>query len=180
MSCLIAKGRLKGCKDGMGGVKRVWFINDSQLSLSQLTFDGTTPNIITAVSITPTPVSAYQYDLRANAGFTQTANVSKENGTTFFAQELMLTLHDINAQSNNEFKLLAYGTYKIIVETNNGKYMMVGLTRGADMTEGSVASGTAEGDLNGYTMKFVANEYEPAYFLDSDPATVGFSVVVGA
>ena len=58
--------------------------------------------------------------------------------------------------------------------------MMVGLTRGADMTEGSVASGTAEGDLNGYTMKFVANEYEPAYFLDSDPATVGFSVVVGA
>lgn len=177
MSCLISKGRLKGCKDGMGGVKRVWFINDSQLELSDLTFDGTNPNVITAVSGS---ISAYQYDLRANAGFTQTANVSKENGTTYFAQELTLTLHDINAQSNNEFRLLAYGTYKIIVETNNGKYMMVGLIRGADMTEGAISSGTAEGDLNGYTMKFSAMEYEPAYFLDADPAGVGFAVVVGA
>jgi hypothetical protein len=179
MSCLLTKGRLKGCKNGMGGVKRVWFVNDSQLTLDRLTVNGLNSNIITDVSVDPTPINAYQYDLRANAGLNQTANVSKENGTTFFGQELTLTLHDINAQSNNEFKLLAYGTYKVIVELNTGVYMLIGLTRGADMTEGSIASGTAEGDLNGYTMKFMANEYEPAYFLDDAPSNIGFNVIVG-
>jgi hypothetical protein len=43
---------------------------------------------------------------------------------------------------------------------------MVGLERGADMTAGSINSGTALGDFNGYNLTFTAQENYPANFID--------------
>ena len=42
----------------------------------------------------------------------------------------------------------------------------MGLTQGADVTAGTVSSGSALGDFNGYNLTFESMEVSPANFLD--------------
>ena len=46
--------------------------------------------------------------------------------------------------------------------------------------EKQFVTGQAMNDLSGYTLTLTGMEKKPANFLDSDPATVGFTVVVQA
>lgn len=175
LSCIVSKGRLKGCKDGVSGVMNVYFINELPVSALTKDVDG----VITAVSTSPTVYQAYKYELRADAEFMQTINVSDQNGTTFFEQKLTIALHHLDAVSHKEIKLLAYGSPKIIVETNDGKYFLMGEAKSCNMTAGSIASGKALGDFNGYNLEFTAREASYAPFLNASPATIGFTVVSG-
>ena len=43
---------------------------------------------------------------------------------------------------------------------------MCGVDNGAEVTTAAISSGTAMGDLSGYTITLVANEKIPAPFLD--------------
>jgi hypothetical protein len=43
---------------------------------------------------------------------------------------------------------------------------MAGLDQGCDVTAGTVSSGTAMGDFNGYNLTFTGMEKSPAYFID--------------
>jgi hypothetical protein len=43
---------------------------------------------------------------------------------------------------------------------------LAGFNRGLDVTAGTVANGTAMGDLSGYTLTFTGMENVPANFLD--------------
>jgi hypothetical protein len=43
---------------------------------------------------------------------------------------------------------------------------LAGLEQGCDVTAGTVSSGTAMGDFNGYNLTFTAMERIPANFLD--------------
>ena len=64
---------------------------------------------------------------------------------------------------------------------------MMGLENGADASAGTISTGTAMGDLSGYTMTLVANEKLPANFMsgatDADPfagmSTGNPTIVVG-
>jgi hypothetical protein len=46
------------------------------------------------------------------------------------------------------------------------QFFLMGLTQGADVTAGTVSSGSALGDFNGYNLTFEAMEVSPANFLD--------------
>jgi hypothetical protein len=48
---------------------------------------------------------------------------------------------------------------------------MVGLDQGADVTAGSISSGTAMGDFNGYNLTFTAMEKIPANFINCTTET---------
>ena len=54
--------------------------------------------------------------------------------------------------------LLAKNLLSAVVKDNNGKFWMLGLVRGLDITAGSSQSGTAEGDRSGYTLTFTGKE----------------------
>ena len=45
--------------------------------------------------------------------------------------------------------------------------MQFGLVHGCEVTGGSIVSGTAFGDLSGYTLTFTAQEAKPANFIQS-------------
>ena len=68
--------------------------------------------------------------------------------------------------THKQIKLLAYGRPNIIVENNNGQFFIAGLVRGMDVTAGTIANGTALGDMTGYTLTFTGQEAVPANFLD--------------
>ncbi len=110
-----------------------------------------------------------------SSSLTQTVNASVENGTVFYTQVLSLVLNKPVAADITEVQNLAKGRLAIVVQDNNDNYFVLGHTRGAELTGGSIATGTALGDLNGYTLEFTGEEAIPAPFLDSTGGNLTFT-----
>jgi hypothetical protein len=175
MSCDISRGRLEPCKDSVGGITAVYFVNNG--SLGNITYDVTDTDVITGVDGTP---DAYKFDVRGASTYTETPTPSRENGTTYFEQVLELQLPKLTKEDHKTVKLLSYGSPHIIIEDNNGNLLLAGLEYGADVTGGSIATGAGMGDMSGYTLSFSGMEKLPANFIDGDLTTVGFTVVTGS
>lgn len=167
MSCDLTKGRLELCKDSVGGIRNVYFINKGADTIVE-----TADDIITDLGV----ISVYKYETKDTSNLEQTITPSIENGTTFWAQVLNLTIKKLDAVTNKELKIMAYGRPKIVIEDNNNNLLMVGRLRGADVTGGTVVTGTVMGDLSGWTLVFTGNEAEPANFLTpgSDPTAADY------
>ena len=169
MACsLTLTGRSLPCRDALGGVKKVWMAAFE---------DG----LWSAVAAGEIPDSAAALTLKDyvspknTSSLTQTVNASVENGTVFYTQVLSLVLNKPVAADITEVQNLAKGRLAIVVQDNNDNYFVMGHTRGVELTGGTIASGTALGDLNGYTLEFTAEEAIPAPFLDSTGVNLTFT-----
>ena len=157
MACDLTKGRALPCRDSVGGLKAVYFVDFGDLGAITVSSDEVT-------DMTGT-FDAFKYELKGSSSVEQTLNASRENGTVFFDQVVNLTLPQMSKEDNNEIKLLAYGRPYIVVEDYNGNAYLVGREHGADVTGGTVASGAAMGDMSGYTLSFSAMEKTAANFI---------------
>jgi hypothetical protein len=167
MACNLSAGRNEVCKESVGGLQGVYFINYTTGSFTHQTpSDPSSP--ITAV---PSGSSLYYYELKGNSSYTETVNTSRDNGTTFFSQELLLNLKKLTNEMTTQLKLMAYGRPQIIVWTQNGDALLVGEREGADVTAGTIQTGAAMGDLYGYSVTFTGMEQFPAVFLSGSTTT---------
>ena len=169
-TCIISKGRNEVCKESVGGLQGVYFLN---FTTGSFTKDGNEE--ITAL---PSGSTVYYYELKGNSSYTETVNSSRDNGTTFFSQELTLNLKKLTNEMTTQLKLLAYGRPQIVVWTMNGEALLVGEKEGADLTAGTIQTGAALGDLYGYQATFTGLERLPAAFLSGstvDDAFAGLS-----
>jgi hypothetical protein len=157
MACDLTKGRALPCRDSVGGLKAVYFVDFGDFVSTMSATDEVT-------DMTGT-FDAFKYELKGSSSVEQTLNASRENGTVFFDQVVNLTLPQMSKEDNNEIKLLAYGRPYIVVEDYNGNAYLVGREHGADVTGGTVASGAAMGDMSGYTLSFSAMEKTAANFI---------------
>jgi len=167
MACNITAGRNEVCKDSIGGLQGVYFINFNTGSF--------TKNGSGEVTALPSGSTVYYYELKGNSSYTETVNTSRDNGTTFFSQELTLNLKKLTNEMTTQMKLLAYGRPKIIVWTQNGDALLVGEKEGADMTAGTISTGGALGDLYGYSAVFTGQEQLPAAFLSGSTTSNAFA-----
>ena len=175
MACDIAKGRKEPCKDVVGGIKNLYFVNYGDLGTVTVTDDATGEEITNITGYTGDvagDLTCYKYEVKGNSSLEQTVNSSRENGTTFYEQTLNLTLKKLSKLDNKELKLMAYGRPHVVVEDYNGNYMMVGLEHGADVSGGTVVTGAAMGDLSGYTLTLTAMETRPAVFMKNTGGAV--------
>ena len=168
MSCNISLGRLEGCKDQVGGLNAIYFLN----------FDDATYTLDTdgLASVTESNPAAYKYDLRGTSTFEQSLTSSRENGTTFVEQTLTVSLKKQDSTTHKEVKLLAYGRPKVLIEDNNGNLFVMGHEYGAEMNA-TASTGAAMGDKSGYELTFVATEKTLAPF--SADAISAYSVTAG-
>jgi hypothetical protein len=178
MSCLIANGRIEQCKDSISGIQALYLINfgnfdpDSSVLGGDVTYDTAVgfEDQITGITLNPIAPAVtsflYKYELKGNNGFNTTVNTSRDNGTTFFTQTITAELKRQDPVFHKQFKILAYGRPHVIVRTNGNQFFLAGLYRGCDATAGSIESGIAYGDFNGYKLTFEAMEEKPANFLD--------------
>ena len=164
MACLLANGRAESCKDIVGGLKNIYFINYG-ITASMITYDGTDTDMIDTVDGI-VGGNLYKFELKGSNSFEQTINSSRENGTTFYEQVLSIQLKKQDASTAKIVKLLAYGRPHIVVESNAGQYFLAGLENGCDVTAGNIANGTGLGDFNGYGLTFTAQEKINANFID--------------
>jgi len=175
MACDISLGRIEPCKDSVGGLNAIYFVNYGDLGA--ITYDATNTDVIDGVAGTP---SAYKYDLKGTSTFTQNIQSSRDNGTTAFEQVLEVTLKKLTVADHKEIKLLSYGRPHVLIEDNNGNVFVAGLEHGMDVTGGTVVTGAAMGDLSGYTLTLTGMEKAPSNFLGDTIAAAGFTVVLGA
>ena len=167
MACNITAGRNEVCKDSIGGLAGVYFLN--------FTTGSFTKNGSGEVTALPSGSTVYYYELKGNSAYTETVNTSRDNGTTFFSQELLLNLKKLTNEMTTQLKLLAYGRPQIVVWTMNGDALLVGEKEGADMTAGTIQTGAAMGDLYGYSLTFTGQEKLPAAFLSGSTTTNAFA-----
>ena len=169
MSCDLSQGRQRPCKDSVGGLKAVYFINygETNYDVVMNTTSGTEDNIASIGAVG----AAYRYDLKGNSNLEQTVVSSTDTGGTFFEQVLTLVLPKLTAKDHKQIKLLSFGRPHVIIKDNNDNYFLAGLEHGMDVTGGTVSSGSAMGDLSGYTLTLTGTERTPANFCDIDSET---------
>jgi len=167
MSCLLTQGRQEVCKESIGGLAGVYFLNYTTSSF--------TKNGSGEVTALPSGSTVYFYELKGNSSYTETVNSSRDNGTTFFSQELTLNLKKLTNEMTTQLKLMAYGRPQIVVWTNNGQALLVGEREGADVTAGTIQTGGTLGDLYGYSVTFTGMEQLPAAFLSGSTTTSPFA-----
>jgi len=171
MACDISLGRTEQCKDSVGGLAAVYFVNWGDASSYTIVEDE-----ITAVLGTP---NAYKYELKGTSTFSQTVTSSRENGTTFTDQVISLNLKKLSSADNKQLKLLSYGRPQVIVEDNNGNRFLAGLTKGVDLNSATISTGAAMGDASGYQIEMQGMEPNAANFIIGDLTTIGFVIVNG-
>ena len=97
-----------------------------------------------------------------------------------FEQVLELSLKKLTKEDHKTIKLLSFGRPHVIIEDNNGNFLLSGLEHGADVTGGTVVTGGAMGDMSGYTLShLLVWRKVPANFIDGTLADAGFTVVAG-
>ena len=167
MACNITAGRNEVCKDSVGGIQGVYFMN---FTTGSFTKNGA--GEVTSLSGS----TAYYYEVKGNTTtYTETVNSSRDNGTTFFNQELVLGLKKLTNEMTTQLKVLSYGRPQIIVWTQNGDALLVGEKEGADLTAGTIQTGGAMGDLYGYSLTFNGQEKLPAAFLTGSTTSNPFA-----
>jgi hypothetical protein len=171
MACNLTLGRTEPCKESVGGLTGVYFLNYTTASFST--------NANGEISAYPSGSTVYYYDLKGNSSYTETVNSSRDNGTTFFSQELTLNLKKLTNEMTTQLKLMAYGRPIIAVNTLAGDTLIVGRTQGADVTAGTIQTGAAIGDLYGYSVTFTGLEQLPAAFISGSTSGNPFAALTG-
>ena len=157
MSCALTQGYTLGCRDSVGGIKEVRFIEFANVTGVAVT----SGNVVSGIS-TSGSTKFWKYDLtKQTSQFTETVNPSMENGTIFYQQDLQIILNKMTAALRNELRLLGQNRLMAIVTTRNDQYWLLGSRNGLELSAGTGQSGTAFGDRNGYDLTFTAMEEIP-------------------
>jgi len=154
MACDISLGRLEPCKQSVGGLRAIYFINyDSEF---------------------------YAYDLKGENTFDEENSNERGTGSNFWTQTGTITLKKQDLATQTQAKLLASGRPQIIIEDYNGNFRLAGAQHGCEVSVNTV-SGSAMGDLSGYNITFIGMEKAPADFIDSAimDDSEGFTVTEG-
>ena len=164
MACTLTTGRKLACKDAVGGIKAIYLAEYGTLGTATIGATG----YVTAFSLTN--YSLYQYDVKSASGLEQTINSSDDNGTTFYEQVLTLVLTKLDPLTQVELQKVIANRPHVFVQDNNGNYLAVGMTRGTTTT-GTISSGVALGDMNGYSVTITAQVTLMAQFVTASLVT---------
>ena len=164
MACAITKGRGVGCKTAFAGIKNIYILDYSS-AIAELSDTAGTVQL-------PTDASAEFFKFEVKGGLSSletTVTSSRENGTTFYESTLNVTFQNLDAATQEEIKLLNRGRAHYVVElypdgAGTTKYLLLGKDNGAEITGGTIVTGAAPGDLQGFTITAVATEVFPPFF----------------
>jgi len=164
MACAITKGRGVGCKTAFAGIKNIYILDYSAAIAALSDSSGT----ITL----PTDNSAefFKFEVKGGQSSLETVvNSSRENGTTFYESTLNVTFQVLDVATQEEIKLLNRGRAHYVVELYpNGagvtKYLLLGRDNGAEISGGTIVTGSSPDSLQGFTLTAVATEVFPPFF----------------
>jgi len=163
MPCDITAGRDKACKQGLGGLGKLYLFNFVENPFT------VTAGVATAIN--PLLTTVFEYELEGDGNNVAESLVSDRNsGTSLNTQTLTVVLKKIDAVTSAEMNLLAYGFPMAVVKDRNGIFHAIGTDDGIDFTVVQ-STGGAKGDLNGYTLTGVSTTGSLSPKLDATTVT---------
>jgi len=171
MSCSITSGITLGCKDSQGGIEYLYIADLPSYDTITTDVDGLVESL--DASGTPTTITWYKYEVpKQSSSFTETINADNTAQTIFYQQDALMVFTKMEAAKRDQIKLLAQNPkLLVVVKDGNGKFWSVGITRGAELSAGTVSTGTAYGDRNGGEITLTGLEPDPSY--ECAPSFVG-------
>jgi len=167
MACTaLTKGRGLDCNRISGGIKFIYFA-----VYDQVTSIPTANGEITDLEMGSNMLYRYTMPLGV-ASLTDTITGSRENGTIFYTPTVNIILNRLTKEDQNEVKLL--GATKTIIfaqlnqtvtATGHDVIVCLGSVNGMELNAGTMDSGAAFGDRNGYTLTFDGLENKPFQFV---------------
>jgi hypothetical protein len=167
MACTaLTKGRGLDCNRISGGIKFIYFA-----VYDQVTSIPTANGEITDLEMGSNFLYRYTMPLGV-ASLTDTITGSRENGTIFYTPTVNIILNRLTKEDQNEVKLL--GATKTIIfaqlnqtvtATGHDVIVCLGSVNGMELNAGTMDSGAAFGDRNGYTLTFDGLEQQPFQFV---------------
>jgi hypothetical protein len=153
MPCSLTQSYALDCRDSLGGITEVYFIEFKNVSAIT-----EASGVVSAITKGSGKVFRKYELVPATSSLTETFNANVQNGTVYYGQELSIVLNKLQVNTRNEILLLNKNVLMAIATDNNGKYWLLGKTNGINVTGGNGATGTAQGDRSGYTLTFSAME----------------------
>ena len=152
-------GITRDCLPNAGGIKTVWIANASDIDVIDLVADG----IVSGFNM-KAGTKFYVYDFsRGTSSLSSTYQVNAENGTRYVQSDLLMVFNRMDTTKRTEILALLGSELVIVVEDNNGKKWVLGVTEGGPVIAHPVVgadadadglTGTAYGDRNGYSITF--------------------------
>lgn len=169
MACDITAGRDKACKQGLGGLGKLYLFNFVENPLT------VTAGVATAIN--PLLTTVFEYELEGDGNNVAESLVSDRNsGTSLNTQTLTVVLKKIDAVTSAQMNLLAYGFPMAVVKDRNGIFHAIGIDDGIDFTVAQ-STGGAKGDLNGYTLTGISTTGALSPKLDATTVTAFLALV---
>mgnify|MGYP003652286309 FL=1 len=176
MACTaLTKGRGLDCNRISGGVKFIYFAVFDQVTSTTI---GTGADLGSITDINmglngASPAELYRYALpNGVTSINDTVVGSRENGTIYYTPTANVVFNRLTKEDQNEVKLLGATKTIIfaqlnqqIIGTNHDVIVCLGRGQGMEMNAGTIDSGAAWGDRNGYTMTFDGMEQDPFYMV---------------
>ena len=144
MACDITAGRLRPCKNSLGGLGSLFLFNfvDNPFTVVN--------GVVTAIN--PLLTEVFEYELEGDGNnVVETLTSDRNTGTAVNTQVITAVLKKIDATSSAQMNLLAYGFPMAVVRDRNGVYHAIGIDDGIDFVVAQ-ATGGAKTEMNGYTL----------------------------
>ena len=165
MACTsIVQGYEIDCLDSVGGVDTIYvteFTNVPQANITE------TSGVISALSCASGTKFYTLQQRKQSAQVDEKLVSSPENGTLYSEQTITFNLKKMTAAMRYTIKSLAVNRLMFIVKDRNGLIKLYGQTTGCDISESTLTTGKAFGDLNGATLTFTGMEPQLSSSLSS-------------
>ena len=143
------------CNPVLAGIKRVYLGYNDQLTITP--DPQTQTATIAAKDGAESTAKLYAYDIVANTGgLTSTITKNEQNGTRYYTNTIAMQFNRLEAKKHLEVQAMAAEALVAVVETNDGKYWVVGADSYLSATESNAQTGSSFDDLNGYTISLAA------------------------
>jgi len=163
MACDLTAGRLRACKQNIGGLGKLYLFNFLENPFTVVAG--------VATAINPLLTEAFEFEIEGDGNNVSESFVSDRNtGTSLNTQTMTIMLKKIDATTSAQLNLLTYGFPMAVVKDRNGIFHAIGIDDGIDFTVVQ-ATGGAKGEMNGYTLTGVSTTGALSPKLDEATAT---------
>jgi hypothetical protein len=153
------------CRNNMGGIKEVYIAKAGDVTTVTLNTEGSQ---IATITMDPSAkFRTYKFN-KGTASMTSTAASDVTIGTFSVTTELALQFSKMETSKRLEIMALCLEDVVVIVKDFNGKYWYLGYDFPVGATAATGVTGTAQADLNGYTVTLTDSSAEFPYEIPAD------------